>query len=69
VAARTIYYIDKQEESLDREVEEAPTRTPEQNLDLYCEVVAANYAMMGIDVLRHPVERKIYYLDDEGEKR
>lgn len=69
MATRTIYYIDDREDPLDMEVEEALARTPEENLALFCEVVAANYTMMGIDVLRLPVERKIYYLDEEGDER
>ena len=66
---RSIYYIDKKETVLDREVDTAIVRTLEQNLVAYCELINSNYAMMGIDVLQYPVKRKIYYLDNENDKQ
>jgi len=65
MSTRTIYYIDENEDPMDRVVELALSRTPEENLKAYCEVIIANYAMMGIDVVNHPVTRKIYYIEDE----
>jgi len=62
---RTIYYIDEEENILDQEVAIARSRTLDQNLAAFCETVIANYAMMGIDVVNHPVKRVIYYLEDE----
>ena len=62
---RTIYYIDEKEDDLNDEVALALTRTLDQNLASYCEVVIANYAMMNIDVVNYPVTREIYYIADE----
>jgi hypothetical protein len=65
VDTRTIYYIDDNEDPLEVEVNLALNRTPEENLRLYCEVIAANFVMMGIDVMNYPAERNIYYIEDE----
>ena len=66
---RTIYYIDENENYLDVEVENAISRTPEENLEIYCEMIIANYAMMGIDVTDYPVKKEIYYIQDEQGER
>ena len=62
---RTIYYIDKNEDYLDAEVELAISRTLEENFEAYCETIIANYAMMNIDVVDYLVKREIYYIEDE----
>ncbi len=62
---RTIYYINEGEDYLDSEVDLALTHTLSKNLEHYCEVIIANYAMMNIDVLNYPIVREIYYTTDE----
>ena len=62
---RTIYYIDKNEDYLDAEVELAISRTLEEKFEAYCETIIANYAMMNIDVVDYLVKREIYYIEDE----
>ena len=63
---RTIGFIESEEETLDYLVELAFNSTMEENLLRYCEVLSAQLAMQGIDLKTHPVERTIYYIDDEG---
>ena len=48
---------------LDEAVDQALQHTMEERFLQYCAVVAANFAMQGIDVTTHPVERVIYYID------
>ncbi len=62
---RTIYYIDENEDHLDAEVKIASSRTLNENLKAYCEAIQANYAMMNIDLANYPVEREIYYIEDD----
>ena len=62
---RSIYYIDEELDYLDEEVQLALSRSHDENFQLFCETVVANYAMMNIDVLNYPVKREIRYLEDE----
>ena len=62
---RTIGYIETEEEALNREVELAFSSTMEENFIRYCQVLSAQLAMQGIDLKTHPVERTIYYIDEE----
>ena len=64
---RTIGYIDENEDLLELEVQQAATRTMEENFAIYCEAIAAQYAMMGIDVYNYKPERIIYYIEDGEE--
>ena len=64
---RTIGYIDENEDLLELEVQQAATRTMEENFASYCEAIAAQYAMMGIDVYNYKPERIIYYIEDGEE--
>lgn len=61
---RKISYIDTDNDYLDEEVEIALNSTPDENLIRFCEVLSAQLAMKGIDLKTHPVERKIYYMND-----
>ena len=61
---RTIRYADPEEDILQEEVEFALTQTMEERFRIYCQIVAANFAMAGIDVLNYPLERTIAYADE-----
>lgn len=62
---RTIYYIDPEEDVIQKEVELALTLTMEERFKVYCDLIASLYAMAGIDVLNYPGERVIAYIDEE----
>jgi hypothetical protein len=57
-----IYYIDEEKDML---VEQAVNSTFEENIIRYFQVLAFNYALAGIDIYNHPMEKKIYYIEDE----
>ncbi len=59
-----IYYID---EAMDMEllVEQAVNSTIGENLSRYFQHLAFNFSLAGIDIYDHPMEKKIYYLEDE----
>ena len=59
---RTITFISEDSDFLDEEVEMAINSTDEENFLRYCEVLSAQFAMQGIDLKSHPVERVIYYI-------
>ena len=61
---RTIRYVDPDEDILQEEVEFALTQTMEENLRTYCQLVVANFAMAGIDIVNYPLERTIAYADE-----
>lgn len=61
---RTIRYADPDEDILQQEVDAALTRTMEERLKIYCDVVVANFAMAGIDIVNYPIERVIAYADE-----
>lgn len=60
---RTIAYIEEDMDFLDEEVELAINSTDEENFLRYCEVLSAQFAMQGIDLKSHPIERIIYYIE------
>lgn len=60
---RTIAFIEEDDNWLDEEVELAIHSTDEENFLRYCEVLSAQFAMQGIDLKSHPVERVIYYIE------
>ena len=62
---RTIYYINDNLDYLDEEVQQTLSRSHTENLRLFFETLASNYAMMGIDVVNYPVKRVIQYIEDE----
>jgi hypothetical protein len=62
---RQIGYIEDDEDFLEKEAEWASQHTMEELLYIYCKHIAANYAMAGIDIKNYPVERVIYYIEDE----
>ncbi len=62
---RTIYYIDENLDYLDEEVRLALTRSYEENLELFCDTVISNYALMNINVLDFPIKREIRFIEDE----
>lgn len=64
---RTIGYIDESEDLLDQEVQCAASRTLEENLAIYCQAIAAQCAMMGIDVYSYKADCTIYYIEDGEE--
>lgn len=59
-----IYYIDE-ERDLDLLVEQAVNSTFEENITKYFQVLAFNYSLAGINIYDHPMEKKIYYIEDE----
>ncbi|MGB3779582.1 MAG: hypothetical protein WA960_14575 [Tunicatimonas sp.] len=61
---RTIRYVDLGEDILQEEVDFALTKTMEERFKIYCDVVVANFAMAGIDVMNYPVKRVIAYADE-----
>ena len=61
---RTIRYVDPDEDILQEEVDFALTKTMEERFKIYCDVVVANFAMAGIDVVNYPVKRVIAYADE-----
>lgn len=64
-STRTIRFIESEEEMLEEEVELAFNSTMEENLIRYCNVLSAQLAMQGIDLKTHPVERTIYFIEEE----
>ena len=64
ITSRTIRYVDPDEDILQEEVELALTTTMEENLCTYCQLVVANFAMAGIDIVSYPLERTIAYADE-----
>ncbi|NMM50334.1 hypothetical protein [Marinigracilibium pacificum] len=65
---RKIYYIDPFEDSIDEEVKLAAQSTMEENLVRFFEVMTAQLAMQGINYRTHPVERTIFYINEENSK-
>lgn len=61
---RTIRYVNPDEDILQEEVNFALTKTMEERFKVYCDVVVANFAMAGIDIVNHPGERVIAYADE-----
>lgn len=61
---RTIRYVDPDEDILQEEVELALTKTMEERFKIYCDVVVANFAMAGIDIVNYPGERVIAYANE-----
>jgi hypothetical protein len=64
---RTIGYIDENEDILELEARLAATRTMEENFAIYCQAIAAQFAMMGIDVYNYKADRTIYFIEDGAE--
>ena len=65
VDTRKIYYIDPHEDPLDLEVKWALQHSMNERFKAFCDHIVALYAMAQIDVRTHPVERRIYYIEDE----
>jgi len=63
---RQISYIDPEENLLEIEAEQALIRGLVENFKVYCDLIVANYAIAGIDVLNYPSKREIYYIEDES---
>ena len=62
---RTINYADKdQAKMIAREVELALKLTIPERMRNYYLCIKANYAVMGLDVEKMKVKRKIYYAED-----
>ncbi|HSI76679.1 MAG TPA: hypothetical protein VK957_12315 [Lunatimonas sp.] len=59
-----IYYIDE-DKDMEMLVEQAVNSTFEENITRYFQVLAFNYSLAGIDIYNHPVDKKIYYIEDE----
>ena len=62
---RTIRYADPDEDILQEEVDTALTQTMEERFKTYCDVVVANFAMAGIDVVNYPIKKVIAYGDEQ----
>jgi hypothetical protein len=60
-----IYYIDE-EMDMDMLVEHAVNSTVEENISRYFEVLDFNFSLAGIDIYNHPMEKRIYFIDDES---
>ena len=60
---RTIAFIDEDNDVLEEEIELAINSTDEENFLRFCEVLSAQFAMQGIDLKSHTVERIIYYIE------
>ncbi|MEO9871928.1 hypothetical protein [Ekhidna sp.] len=61
---RTIDYIDEQEDLMELELDQALSNTMEQNLKLYFASIAAQCAIMGVDIRKPSNSRKIYFIDE-----
>jgi uncharacterized protein YjaZ len=60
-----IYYIEE-EKDLDLMVSQAIDSSVEENISKYFQHLAFNYALSGVDIYNLPIDRKIYYIDDES---
>ncbi|MCL6260491.1 hypothetical protein M3O96_15415 [Aquiflexum sp. TKW24L] len=60
-----IYYIEE-EKDLDMLVSEAINSSAEGNIMRYFQHLAFNYALSGVNIYNLPVDKKIYYIDDES---
>ena len=65
MSTRSISYIDEKEDILEIEAEQALNSTIEENLSRFFDIMSAQVALSGIDFKSHPVERTIYYIDEE----
>jgi hypothetical protein len=65
-ATRQIEFIESDEDCLKKEAEWASNYSMNELFVKYCHHIATVFALSGIDVRTHPVERTIYYLDDGG---
>lgn len=60
-----IYYIEE-EKDLDMLVMQAINSSAEENITRYFQHLAFNYALSGVDIYNLPIDRKIYYIEDES---
>jgi hypothetical protein len=60
-----IYYIDE-EKDLDMMVDQALKSSAEENIVRYFQHLAFNYALSGVDIYNLPINKKIYFIDDES---
>jgi hypothetical protein len=60
-----IYYIDEKKD-LDMMVDQALKSSAEENIVRYFQHLAFNYALSGVDIYNLPINKKIYFIDDES---
>ena len=60
-----IYYIEE-EKDLEMMVDQAIKWSAEENVNCYFQHLAFNYALSGVDIYNIPIDRKIYFIDDES---
>ena len=65
---REIYFIEDDEDTLSLMVETALNSTMEENLKRFCQHLAFNYALAGIDIYSYPMDKEIYYIEDINER-
>ena len=65
---RKIKYIEPNEDLLQKEVDWALTISMEERLRTYCQHIAANYSLAGINVYNYPVSKVIYYIPENESK-
>ena len=61
--SRSIRFVDSEEDTLQEEVNTALQSTMKECLQIYCQVVATNFALAGINVDNYQMERTIQYVD------
>lgn len=62
---RKISFIEEDENQLEVELRVAQDKTIGENLIDYCNHIAANFLMAGIDIYNYPVKKNIYFIEDE----
>ncbi len=60
---RSISYVDSNEDPIELEVQAALKRPLADNLSEYFKAIAAQCAMMGVDIKNQPNSRKIYFIE------
>ncbi len=66
---RKIKYIEPDEDLVQKEVDWALSVSMEERLRTFCQHIATNYSLAGIDVYNHPVKKVIYYISENESKQ
>ena len=65
---KKIKYIEPNEDLLQKEVDWALSTSMEERLRTFCQHIATNYSLAGINVHNYPVRKVIYYITENESK-
>ncbi|MBD8488221.1 hypothetical protein IFO69_05640 [Echinicola sp. CAU 1574] len=66
---KKIYFIEDNEDIIDLMVKNALSSTMEDNLKKYCQHLAFNFSLSGVDIQNHKMEKKIYFIEDNNVRK